>query len=790
MNLFISRLSIFSKSVWLYFAGLLSVIVLYFLLIGLGQGIDLVIQSGEYFFGPGFFLLISIVLWSYMLWYSGRILSYVKQQKQYNGNDELPISTFLHKHFPRIISYNCYVCIGAAIVSLPTTYDLNGYGLALFIVIHNLIYFFLTSWFEIRNKLSLIIALVLLLCCVTAYVFLGMKELLPMLDTHYMQLKLRGLLLLFFILQLSWLYFIINRRKNIDTIKAKEEKEDTDTLFTKIHGRVMLKLGFREDYIAVEKQYFKFFSIVSLISLTIYIVGIFNITTAIYIGTLAYVILAFGILVSITNFISFINIRLSLNLFIALFIWSFVMGIFIDPYQVNKVYSKKDFSYSERPETRAYLDLWFKKRIALMKAHPSYVNDSTAFDAYIVLSNGGASRAGYWASSVMCSLQDISYAKDKNNSFKDHLLCLSGASGGSVGNAAFYGILKAAHDNKNVSRGDFTGYNEPFFSKDFLVFPVAHLLGPDLLQHIIPMTYMDDRGDALERSLSEARMEAGYDIAHDTLLTSYFKKPLSEIFDQSGELPLFYITSTEVDNGKPGLICNVKLPSKEFNSQRTDILRLIDSLKVFNKNNKIDIRFSTAAILSSRFPYVSPAVKVYNRYFVDGGYFDNSGAGSVFEFTEQLIAYLNRKAKSNDPDAKYYARFTFHLLHLNNSELFQKPVKDINPVNNDLISPILTLVGIQGSSTATSNGILSNYFAEQFSHTDSDLQEIVPTKDNNQSIEYNLYHPLDRIPSPEENYPMSWVISEYQMARMRKALERENCLNFKKFYFMNLKKQH
>jgi hypothetical protein len=70
-----------------------------------------------------------------------------------------------------------------------------------------------------------------------------------------------------------------------------------------------------------------------------------------------------------------------------------------------------------------------------------------------------------------------------------------------------------------------------------------------------------------------------------------------------------------------------------------------------------DIRLSTAALLSARFPYVSPSGRITCKgrstptsYVVDGGYFDTSGASTVVELWQALqptVAQYNRQANSD-----------------------------------------------------------------------------------------------------------------------------------------------
>ncbi|MGK4568215.1 hypothetical protein [Flavobacterium sp. 3HN19-14] len=304
-----------------------------------------------------------------------------------------------------------------------------------------------------------------------------------------------------------------------------------------------------------------------------------------------------------------------------------------------------------------------------------------------------------------------------------------------------------------------------------------------MMQHLLPAWFIDNRADVLERTFSESTSDY-QGKGNSDVLRDYYQMPYSQIIDTSGDLPILYITTTQVNNGYPGVISSVKM-DKTYKGQRTDVLSLIDSMKVkrdrkdnriSNKNPRTDIRFSTAAVMSSRFPYVSPAGKLFDRYFVDGGYFDNSGAGTMLEFMEQLSDFLTKNEAN-----PVYKRFKFHILHLTNSEVNPKPVRDISPLTNDLAAPLLTLAGMQGSSTSISDGLLKQYFSRQFYAKDTD--------NNTAYIKYSLYNPkyVDTIANHkydhEPEYPMSWAISDYHFKRMEAALNREYNSNIDKVKF-------
>ena len=89
--------------------------------------------------------------------------------------------------------------------------------------------------------------------------------------------------------------------------------------------------------------------------------------------------------------------------------------------------------YGNRKGLHAYFDHWIASRKKEIE-DPS----NKTYPVFFTLADGGASRSGYWTASVLSRLEDGTAGK-----FSRHLFCLSGASGGSVGNAAFYTSLYA-----------------------------------------------------------------------------------------------------------------------------------------------------------------------------------------------------------------------------------------------------------------------------------------------------------------------------------------------------------
>jgi hypothetical protein len=757
------------KALWLFIAGVIAVLVIYYLLTGVEQGIDVVIQSGE-LVDAGVLSILSVFLWSFLVWYSSRTLSYIKQHK----DDEIfskkcaeditsamlykkyCIPASFYQHIPRMLAYNCFVSVQVAIFHLPTFFGWSGLVTFFVVVAHNIFYFLLSAWFRSapaspdRKILGYGNSAIIAGYC--TFILYHIMEAAKGADLIHGPLRhkfwLSVIALFMFVLQVLIVFLFILRRRSIDARKNDPSLK---------RSRLLQAIGFNPAFNAAETPYFNLLNGTAAVAILIYLSAIFIMPFAGLMGPMAFTLLALGILTGFSNLITLISIRRSFNVMIILFAMAFIFGQFRDPYPVRFIKTEHVASFGERPDTQTYLKKWFERRLPLID-----IMDTTRnFPVYIVLSNGGASRAGKWTSSVLSSLQDTSYHfENSNDSFKEHVLCIAGASGGSVGNSAFYSLLKASEEGE-IPPNTFSKHTDEFFETDFLTYTLARLLGPDMFKHLIPFNIpLDNRADALENVISKG--------SDDALLNRYFEKPVTEVFDTTGALPVLFINTTQVDNGMPGVISTV-LPS--YPSQRQDVLALADSMGIHA--GKGNLRLSTAAILSSRFPYVSPAGKVFDRYYVDGGYFDNSGAGTVLEFIHELNRFMEDSAHAEV--MRYRKRFTFHILHITNSEILHRPAKDIHPLTNDFLAPVLTLAGMQGSSTSIGNGILINAFKQFNSDT------------ANAMIVYSLYDaswdPAKNAGEFEEGYPMSWALSDYQLQRMEVALQRANRENLWKFGF-------
>lgn len=254
-----------------------------------------------------------------------------------------------------------------------------------------------------------------------------------------------------------------------------------------------------------------------------------------------------------------------------------------------------------------------------LATRPDYVTDKP-YPVFIVAAEGGGIRNAYWTAITLAHLADRHYA------FRGHLFAVSGVSGGSVG-AIVYAALVRAQEGAGRKREDLVPRARRILSEDLLSPVVAKGAIADLAQQFLPACKILDRAITLEQGLEWAWNKYEADFVFN--LGFYGLRPE----DNSTNTPYLVLNTTEVETG-----------------QRVPVAHLIPdstaggSMKVFADVVNSDIRLSTAAFLSARFPVVTPAGSVRfgvdgRKYrYVDGGYFDNSATATVYDMLRELTA--------------------------------------------------------------------------------------------------------------------------------------------------------
>jgi predicted acylesterase/phospholipase RssA len=761
------------KVIWLFFPGTLFLVFAWFAFWKITQGKDLMIITLENRDVFAFFIL-ALLFWSYVTWYTCRLAAKAKDL-QIQSRLEKSLADFLDKnennrqdpevadissiyynyieknnnnrriweklriHGPRLLAFSCFTIIILAFVQLPVLKIIFPRWLCYVLLAASIVYYFLlyNAWSKLISKkknapFQAEQAWVKGIRAVTYAFLVSFTILVVIIKSVTMLLILllfmqAGMVLL---LLLRRRFLDINNRSFYQNIALQKELFQSPSAKVKLRGLVRDK----ED-----KPYFITLNILSLFALIVYVSTIYSVWVSVQLGSFPFVILAFGVLLGLVNFVTVLSVLKRINFHFFIWIIAFILGSTYEPHRVKLVPKENTTAaFANRMNLKEYFRNWVMQRKDLL--------DSAAqpYPVYFVLANGGASRSGYWVASVLSRLEDESDGK-----FSEHLFCLSGASGGSVGNAAFFSLLRSKAELKKANPTDSAFLTEAknYLKTDFLTYTLARMLGPDVFRHLLRIRKIDDRAIALSKALEKA---SGKNNFLYNRLAAGFSVFITQKQDTAYRLPILCINSTRMQDGLPGVISNIIIDEKTFN-KRIDVLALVDDKK--------DLKLSSAVVLGASFPYVSPAGRIDHRYlntdenessyFVDGGYFDNSGAGVVNE----MIIELNRlRAEEKDPAIKtMMSKLDFHVLHITNDPVgFRPDLQKVNPLINDLAAPVKTLIGAYSSQTSTNDQRLINYLETSFGNT-----------------KHYRTIPLYRYQDRSITYSMNWVIS----GRLLKAMD-------------------
>jgi len=304
---------------------------------------------------------------------------------------------------------------------------------------------------------------------------------------------------------------------------------------------------------------------------------------------------------------------------------------------------------------------------------------SGRYPVYIVAAQGG----GIYA--AMHAAHFLSYMQARCPNFAHHLFAISGVSGGSVGAAAFAAVMKDAEQRGAVKIpdtgcADRGGEDDPAINAvqalddDFWSPLQAMWLFPDLLQQFLPVRVeIFDRARALEHGLEASWHRSvtqndlyGPRVQDKTANT--MAEPFMSLwprgFDKSLFTPALVLNTTEVDTGRRRLI-------SPFTFEGLTDLRFFPvsctSASATHEGKLESVPLSTAAVLSARFPWVTPTAWFYTKKndetnsikdctpddkivtkVSDGGYFEASGVATALD----LVHSLEKEARELNVDIK------------------------------------------------------------------------------------------------------------------------------------------
>jgi len=266
---------------------------------------------------------------------------------------------------------------------------------------------------------------------------------------------------------------------------------------------------------------------------------------------------------------------------------------------------------NDRPTVTQALEAWATAN------KPSYDKD-TPF--VVVATAGGGIRAAYWTVTVLGDLHE------KSAQFAERNFAISGVSGGSVGATVYRAVLEVQTQQikESCSKDGVMKCAQHILGHDFLGANTSAMLYPDLAQRFWPFPWFPDRAKALEQAWERAfHEETGIDVLNTTI---------GKLGAKAGT-PMLFLNATWADNGRRIVASNLRFGPES--DEQESFARSNDQLAVLGR----DIRLSTAAHNSARFPMVSPPGmwkqkdKIAGR-LQDGGLFENYGAETALEILD------------------------------------------------------------------------------------------------------------------------------------------------------------
>jgi len=335
-----------------------------------------------------------------------------------------------------------------------------------------------------------------------------------------------------------------------------------------------------------------------------------------------------------------------------------------------------------KQNAKDHFDDWLKSR-ADRAAYPTQ-----PYPVFIVSAAGGGLYAAQYTARFLARMQD------RCPHFAQHIFAISGVSGGSVGAAVFTSVLHGAGVKQEAvprcsgfEKKSTAGEAGPLetrviniLGKDYLSPIVAATLFPDFLQRFLPHAFSQfDRGRVLDDALEAAWREEFPNAANALAM------PMLDLWDRKGVLPALVLNATHVATGdrfamapfwpqrKGQVLTKLQwLQGHLQNSPKvkipTELLSCGEEAGVENgsampgevKNSNVkksrvdhptgceDLKLSTAAGISARFPWIMPAATVHaakqnenrknnNIRLVDGGYFENSGTETAGDLIRAIV---------------------------------------------------------------------------------------------------------------------------------------------------------
>jgi hypothetical protein len=326
-------------------------------------------------------------------------------------------------------------------------------------------------------------------------------------------------------------------------------------------------------------------------------------------------------------------------------------------------------------------------------SHPA----AGAVPLIVVASSGGGIKSAFWTDIVLDCLFDqrSSYCGpdgepysagtppgERYRSFgrSDRILLMSGISGGSVGFAEYAAYLtEKMRDRGTTGIAGSSRWIEDRLGQDYLSAELSWMLFVESPRVLIGFRPGEDRAAIMERAWERGWRDRTSGPGKDR---GAMVQGLRGVF-QDPHVPLLLLNGTTVDEGcrlnasvLAARVAQVTVPASSRRKRDTGT-RISQNCRAIQRwegsqvpsdrrfaatrdlvdylcrgGGHADVSLSTAALLSARFPYVSPAGRLAGcpdlpatrdqPSVVDGGYLDDSGGSDIVELWPALESFVDR----------------------------------------------------------------------------------------------------------------------------------------------------
>ena len=203
-------------------------------------------------------------------------------------------------------------------------------------------------------------------------------------------------------------------------------------------------------------------------------------------------------------------------------------------------------------------------------------------------------------------------------------------SGGSVGISFFNAAAYLTQPGDLKQDTSFSALTKLFFNEDYLSPVIGKMFYGDIINLFLPFHVQRfDRAIAIEKA-----WELGFEKVIKKDGRNIFSSDYRSLYnDTSATYPAVFINTEEVESGRQCWLSNIRPADSE--------MVFADKRDLLHYKVRGGINYSTLTNFSSRFPLFSPAATLIQDeqvkyHYVDGGYVENTGAGTMLEILHSL----------------------------------------------------------------------------------------------------------------------------------------------------------